>query len=294
MNNEKTIAVRKMQDYIEAHLEEKITLLQLGKVSGYSQFHASRIFKELTGSSPFSYIRLCRLSGAALKLRDNEIKIIDVAFDFVFDSHEGFTRAFSKYFGLTPSDYAKRKPPIRLFLPYPVRFSNDENKGDDELMKTIFTQVIERPKRKLILKRGIKATDYFEYCEEVSCDVWGILTSIKEALYEPIGVWLPDNLIKEGTSKYAQGVEVSLDYSNDIPEGFDVIELEACKVMIFQGEPYDDDNFEAEVGQVMDSVKKYDPTIYGFKWADEKGPRFQLEPQGYRGYIEGRPVEEIK
>jgi hypothetical protein len=35
------------------------------------------------------------------------------------------------------------------------------------------------------------------------------------------------------------------------------------------------------------------PEIYGFKWADADGPRFQMEPQGYRGYIEGKPVREI-
>ena len=38
---------------------------------------------------------------------------------------------------------------------------------------TVFVQIIERPQRKLILKRGTKARDYFEYCEEVGCDIWG-------------------------------------------------------------------------------------------------------------------------
>lgn len=293
MSEEKTVAVRKMQDYIKEHLDEKITLIQLSKAAGYSQFYCSRMFKELTGTSPFDYIRACRLSEAAIVLRDEEVKIIDVALDFVFDSHEGFTRAFSKYFGITPSNYVKTKPPIGLFTAYPVNFSNTKKRRDDEMTKTVFTQVIERPKRKLILKRGIKATHYFEYCEEVGCDVWGILSSIKEALYEPIGVWLPENLRKPGTSEYAQGVEVALDYNGEIPEGFDVIELEECKVMIFQGEPYDDENFEFEVNDVMKAVDRYDPTLYGFKWAPEKGPRFQLEPQGYRGYIEGKPVVEL-
>lgn len=45
--------------------------------------------------------------------------------------------------------------------------------------KTIFVQVVERPKRKVLLKRGIKATEYFAYCEEVGCDVWGMLSSVK-------------------------------------------------------------------------------------------------------------------
>ena len=71
-------------------------------------------------------------------------------------------------------------------------------------MKTsvIFTQVIERPARKLILKRGVQATDYYAYCEEVGCEIWGILESIKGALYESIGVWLPEGMRKPGTSEY--------------------------------------------------------------------------------------------
>lgn len=294
MKKDNSIAVRKMQDYIEEHINDKISLSQLAKVAGYSPFHASRIFKELTGYSPFYYIKAYRLSQAALRLRDSDTKVIDVALDFVFDSHEGFTRAFTKYFGLAPSRYSKKKPPIGLFMTYPVITKNVCKRRDDDMVKTIFTQVIERPRRKLILKRGINATHYFEYCEEVGCDVWGVLSSIKEALYEPIGVWLPLNLRKPETSEYAQGVEVPLDYDNEIPEGYDIIELEPCKVMIFQGEPYDDDNFVEAIEEVMEAIKKYDPKIYGFKWADHKGPRFQLEPQGYRGYIEGRPVEEIE
>ena len=109
---------------------------------------------------------------------------------------------------------------------------------------TIFVQVVERPARKLILKRGIKAEDYFAYCEEVGCEVWDVLTGIQQALYEPIGMWLPENLRAPGTSMYAQGVEMPLDYAGAIPEGFDCIELPPCKMMIFQGQPYDDANFE--------------------------------------------------
>ena len=54
----------------------------------------------------------------------------------------------------------------------------------------IFTQVIARPKRKLILIRGKNATHYFEFCDEVGCDIWGKLLNIKDALYEPIGMWM--------------------------------------------------------------------------------------------------------
>lgn len=55
-------------------------------------------------------------------------------------------------------------------------------------IKSIFVQVIERPARKVLLRRGRKATNYFSYCEEVGCDVWAVLSSVKEAMYEPIGM----------------------------------------------------------------------------------------------------------
>lgn len=46
-------------------------------------------------------------------------------------------------------------------------------------LKNVFVQVIEKPERKVVIKRGVKSTEYFEYCNEVGCDVLGLLTSIK-------------------------------------------------------------------------------------------------------------------
>lgn len=298
-NLENINGVERMQSYIDSHLKGNITLHKLAEAAGYSPWHAAKVFKELTGKSPFEYIRLMRLSRAAIRLREEDVKIVDVAFDFVFDSHEGFTRAFSKHFGLSPQNYARYKPPVKLFIPDHVReIYLALERGEYEMTtnqktNTIFVQVVDRPARKLILKRGIKATDYFGYCEEVGCNVWAVLSGVKEAVYEPIGMWLPENLRKPGTSTYAQGVEVPWNYSGTIPEGFEVINLPACKMMIFQGQPYDDADFEEAIGSLWETIKNYKPEIYGFQWADEDAPRLQLEPQGYRGYIEGRPVRPL-
>ncbi|MBP1744620.1 MAG: helix-turn-helix-domain containing protein, AraC type [Firmicutes bacterium] len=292
-------AVQRMQDYIEEHLNSSITLRDLARAAGYSQWHSSRIFKELTGKTPFEYIRELRLSRAALELRDGHKKVADVAFDFVFDSHEGFTRAFSRQFGVSPKKFSKGKGPVQAFIPERIRdYYTKLQKGEIDMSKekranTVFVQVVERPARKLIIKRGVKATHYFEYCEEVGCEVWDILTGIKEAMYEPAGMWLPEKLIKPGTSAYVQGVEVPVDYSGEIPEGFEIIDLEPCKMMVFQGEPYDDERFEEAIEELWETMKDYNPKIYGYEWADDEAPRFQLEPQGYRGYIEARPVRQI-
>lgn len=296
-NWEKVEAVQSMQTYILNHLAESISLYDLAQAAQYSPWHSARIFKDVMGKTPFEYIRQVRLSQAALKLRDEQPKIIDVAFDFVFDSHEGFTRAFSKQFGLSPHQYRKTTPPINLFMPYPIRdYYRIMNKGENQMKEktsTVFVQVIERPARKLILKRGFEARNYFEYCEEVDCEPWGILTSIKEALYEPCGMWLPQNLQTPGTSEYVQGVEVPFDYNGVVPEGFDLIDLKPCKMMVFQGEPFDEAEFEQAIYDMWNTIKKYSPELYGYKWANEDGPRFQLEPRGYRGYIEAKPVRLI-
>lgn len=293
-------AVQRMQVYIENNLTRKITLKELANAAGYSPWHAAKLFKEETGKAPFDYIRALRLTKAALLLRDGEPKIIDVAMDFVFDSHEGFTRAFSRVFGLAPRNYSRETPPIPLFMPqkvfdtYQSMHKGDLKMNEKKATKTVFVQVIERPARKVLLKRGVKATDYFAYCEEVGCEIWSVLCSVKEALYEPIGMWLPRQLIKPGTSTYVQGVEVPLDYANLIPDGYELIELPPCTMMVFQGEPYDDTDFQAAISEIWQHIKGFDPQLYGYEWAPEAAPRFQLAPMGYRGYIEAYPVKALQ
>jgi len=288
-----------MQDYIEEHIQDPITLSDLARAAGYSQWHAARVFKELTGKAPFEYVRALRLTKAALLLRDEQPRIVDVAFDFVFASHEGFTRAFSRQFGVSPVDYRRNPKQIRLFMPDRARDrylklqKGEIEMATDEVAKTVFVQVVERPARKVIMKRGVRATHYFEYCGEVGCDVWDVLSHIKEAMYEPIGMWLPEGMITPGTSAYVQGVEVPADYSGAVPDGFELMDLPPCKMMVFQGEPYDDCRFQEAIGEVWEVMKRYNPEVYGFEWADEDAPRFQLAPMGYRGYIEARPVRPV-
>ena len=285
-------AVQRMQDYIETHLGTNITMADLAKESQYSPWYSYRLFVDLLHMTPSVYIRRMRLSKSALRLRDEKIKVSDIAFDIGFDSVDGYQRAFYKEFGCNPHEYAICPIPIYLFTPYGVKYTNvKENKNMSEV-KNVFVQVIEKPERKVIIKRGKEATEYFKYCEEVGCDVWGLLSSIKSICGEPVCLWLPKKYIKENTSEYVQGVEVSMDFSGKIPEGFDVIELPKCKYIMFQGEPFEEENFCEAIEQVCDAIKKYNPSINGYDW-DNENPRIQLEPIGTRGYIELHPIKKI-
>ncbi|MDE7181487.1 MAG: AraC family transcriptional regulator [Clostridia bacterium] len=278
-------AVQRMQDYIKAHLSEDIKLTDLAKAATYSPWYARRLFISLLGITPSDYIRRLRLRQSALRLRDEKVNVSDVALDLGFGSVDGYTRAFAREFGCNPKQYALNPVPIRLFNPYGVKYNNTGSIKAMQQSKNIFIQLIEKPERKVIIKRGKTATDYWAYCNEVGCDVWGLLTSIKSISGEPVCLWLPEKYIKDGTSKYVQGVEVACGYNGEIPDGFDVISLPAAKYLMFQGEPFAEADFGAAIEQVQTAIKKYDPSIIGYKW-DSENPRIQLEPIGSRGYIE--------
>lgn len=286
-------AVQRMQDYIETHLSENITLAALSKASFYSPWYSYRLFISQIGMTPSEYIRRLRLSQSALKLRDSNCKIIDIAFEMGFGSVDGYQRAFRREFHCNPSDYAANPCPIYLFYPYGVKFRYIERRTIMENLRNVFIQVIDKPQRKVIIKRGIKATDYFDYCNEVGCDVWGLLKSIKSISGEPVCLWLPAAYQKTGTSEYVQGVEVAADYDGSVPDGFDLIELPAAKYLMFQGEPFAEEDYCKAIDEVKASIDKYDPNIIGYSW-DKLNPRIQLEPIGTRGYIELLPIVERK
>ena len=290
--NEHIEAVQRMQDYIAAHLDTNISMADLAGVSQYSPWYSYRLFVNLLHMTPAVYIRRLRLSESALKLRDEKVKIIDIAFDYGFESVDGYQRAFYKEFGCNPYEYSVCPTPIYLFKPYGVKYKKGKDKEEMRKTKNVFIQVVEKPDRKVIIKRGKAATHYFEYCEEVGCDVWGLLCSIKSISGEPVCLWLPSEYILPGTSEYVQGVEVACDYSGQIPDGFDVIELPKCKYLMFQGEPFEEENFEEAIRDIWGAIEKYDPSTIGYDW-DKSNPRIQLEPIGTRGYIELLPVKSI-
>ena len=285
-------AVQRMQDYIEANLDNNITTADLASVSRYSPWYSYRLFVDLLHMTPAVYIRRLRLSKSALRLRDEKVKIIDVALDSGFESVDGYQRAFYKEFGCNPYEYSIRPTPIYLFKPYGIKYANRKESKDMSEVKSVFVQVIEKPERKVIIKRGKEATEYFKYSEEVGCDVWGLLCSMKSICGEPVCLWLPSQHILPGTSEYVQGVEVSTDYSGQIPDGFDVVELPKCKYLMFQGEPFEEENFEEAIKEIWAAIEKYDPSSIGYAW-DKANPRIQLEPIGARGYIELHPIKDI-
>ncbi len=289
--NEQVLAVQRMQDYMETNIAQEITLSDLARESMFSPWHSYRLFKAYTGLTPAEYIRRLRLSHSALRLKSERCRVIDVALGLGFGSVDGYQRAFYREFGCNPSEYARAPVPIPLFIPYGVKFRElRKDFVDMKNVQSVFIQLVQKPERGVIIKRGVKAEDYFPYCEEVGCDVWGLLSSMDSLCGEPVCLWLPERYKKPGTSTYVQGVEVSPDDCGSIPDGFDRIVLPTAEYLMFQGEPFQEENYCEAILTLQYAMNRYDPTVIGYEWDDEN-PRIQLEPRGERGYVELRAVK---
>ena len=94
----------KAMEYIETHLEEEIDFNMVSKIAGVSEYHFRKMFSYISGMTLSSYIRKRRLSKASFDLMQRNIKIIDIAIKYGYDSADGFTRAFKEWFGVNPSD----------------------------------------------------------------------------------------------------------------------------------------------------------------------------------------------
>lgn len=114
--------------YIDEHIYEKINLCVLAGLAGYSPFYFSKLFSYAMGMPVTGYIRIRKLQYAIVSLLEGR-KVLDVAVLYAFDSHEGFTRAFTQLFGSTPSTVRKHLTSYTVpgyAVPDTIRRSNME------------------------------------------------------------------------------------------------------------------------------------------------------------------------
>lgn len=90
-------------NYVEEHLTEDIDYSEAAKCACSSSFHFQRVFSIICGCSLGDYIRFRRLSLAGSELACGNIRVIDAALKYGYDSPESFSRAFTAFHGVTPS-----------------------------------------------------------------------------------------------------------------------------------------------------------------------------------------------
>jgi AraC family transcriptional regulator len=107
--------VSRALEYIDTNIGERITLDELARVAFMSQFHFSRRFAKCVGKSPMRYVCWRRIDVAKRLLRDQSIKLGDVAYRCGFSSQSHFNEAFKRHTGVTPGAF--RRELIAMTIP---------------------------------------------------------------------------------------------------------------------------------------------------------------------------------
>jgi AraC family transcriptional regulator len=116
--------------YIEENLTKDIDFREVAKLALCSEYHFKRMFSFLAGITLSEYIRRRRLTLAAFELKDNKMKVIDIAIKYGYNSPDSFTRAFQNLHGLTPSEAKKNGYSLKA---YPQMTFQLSIKGGNEM-----------------------------------------------------------------------------------------------------------------------------------------------------------------
>lgn len=113
-------AIRRAIAYMEKHLQDNISAQDVAEQVALSSLHFQRGFLIMTGYSVSEYLRNRRLYLAALELKQTNRKVIDVAYDYGYETPESFTKAFVRFHGTTPMQ-VKQGGDMKTFLPLNIK-----------------------------------------------------------------------------------------------------------------------------------------------------------------------------
>lgn len=94
----------KAVDFIEKNIKEDISVKEVAFEVYFSNFYFHKLFQLFVGESPGQYIKKRRLYEAAMLLKQSNVKVIDAALEYGYESPEAFSRAFKRHLGITPKE----------------------------------------------------------------------------------------------------------------------------------------------------------------------------------------------
>ncbi len=118
-----TEGIQNAVQYIEDNLTEDLQIEDIAAKAYVSPFHFQRIFSVLCGFTVGEYIRSRRLTLAAQELSLSDNKVIDIAVKYGYDSQDSFTRAFTKFHGISPSSAKECGAELRAFAPLRIKLT---------------------------------------------------------------------------------------------------------------------------------------------------------------------------
>lgn len=314
------IIVDEIDKCIKNHNDEALTLHVLACKLGYSEFYATRKFKEISGMQFRDYLRNRKLAFALKAIRDSKKSILDIALDHGFSSHEAFTRAFKSTYGITPSNYRKNPRPVILqtkITPFDRYFLGYGEIGMIKSIDDIKIYFVTIPAHKFLGIKNYESNGYWDFWEKQNLipgqdykTICGLLDSIKGKLDDDGGsevnsgsgqimAYINDpngRLCDWGIPRIeSYGVRLPYDYEGEVPAQMQLIDIPEAEYLVFEHGPF---NYEQENRSVEDKVEKamatFDFTDTGYCYDTSLGRMiyFYFNPERFWKYI--RPVCKTK
>ncbi len=109
--------------YIEENITGDLTVGRIASEVNVSAFYFQKGFAMLCGHTVGEYIRMRRLSLAGSELLSSDVKIIDLAVKYGYDSADSFTKAFTRFHGSTPTEVRRNSASLKSFAPLHIKLS---------------------------------------------------------------------------------------------------------------------------------------------------------------------------
>lgn len=225
--------IQRALDYTEQHLTEQIDYEEVAKQALSSSFHFQRMFSMLCGYSLGDYIRMRRLTLAAGQLTGSDDRVIDIALRYGYDTPESFSRAFTRFHGITPTE-ARRGGRVKSFSRLSVKLILSGGKTMDYRIEKKGTLRIICKRKQVNKPQGDTATaDISAFWRECSED--GTIAQICRCarfddLQGILGICFSGEMV-DSSFPYAIGAEYNgLTFENDALE---IVEIPANTYAVF-------------------------------------------------------------
>lgn len=220
-------------DYIEDHLMTDINYDEISDILHVSSFHFHRTFSLITSMSANDYIRKRRLSIAAERLMTTEVKVIDLAYDFFYQTPESFSKAFSRFHGVSPNQGRKAGIPLKSFNKLYITLQVKGGQGMDYRIEE------QKAFKVLATARSFKNNIINEEDNTEIPDFWTEVIANKKmsrlhnhtSKHDTLGICSP---VSESSKTFRYGIGVLWESSETPPEEFEVFEVKPSSWAVFE------------------------------------------------------------